>query len=45
VIFQFALSPYKDWQELAWTGALIITLAVLTLSILARLLASQRKSS
>ncbi len=29
VIFQFALSPYKDWQELAWTGALIITLAVL----------------
>ncbi len=45
VIFQFALSPYKDWQKLAWTGALIITLAVLTLSILARLLASQRKSS
>jgi phosphate transport system permease protein len=45
VIFQFALSPYKDWQRLAWTGALIITLAVLTLSILARLLASQRKSS
>ncbi|MEJ2431690.1 MAG: phosphate ABC transporter permease PstA, partial [Pseudolabrys sp.] len=29
VIFQFALSPYKDWQQLAWTGALIITLAVL----------------
>ncbi len=45
VIFQFALSPYKDWQKLAWTGALIITLAVLTLSILARALASQRKSS
>jgi len=45
VIFQFALSPYKDWQKLAWTGALIITLTVLTLSILARLLASQRKSS
>jgi len=45
VIFQFALSPYKDWQKLAWTGALIITLAVLTLSILARYLASQRKSS
>jgi phosphate transport system permease protein len=36
VIFQFALSPYKDWQALAWTGALIITLAVLTLSITAR---------
>ena len=45
VIFQFALSPYKDWQELAWTGALIITLAVLVLSITARLLAAKRKSS
>jgi phosphate transport system permease protein len=44
VIFQFALSPYKDWQELAWTGALIITLSVLTLSIIARALASQSKS-
>ena len=38
VIFQFALSPYKDWQQLAWTGALIITLAVLALSIAARAL-------
>jgi len=45
VIFQFALSPYKDWQNLAWTGALIITLAVLALSIVARTLAAQRKSS
>ena len=45
VIFQFALSPYKDWQQLAWTGALIITLAVLALSIIARLLSAQRKSS
>jgi phosphate transport system permease protein len=45
VIFQFALSPYQDWQQLAWTGALIITLAVLTLSIIARTLASQSKSS
>jgi len=45
VIFQFALSPYQDWQELAWTGALIITLSVLLLSIVARALASQRKSS
>jgi phosphate transport system permease protein len=45
VIFQFALSPYHDWQKLAWTGALIITLAVLTLSIIARILAAQRKSS
>jgi phosphate transport system permease protein len=45
VIFQFALSPYHDWQKLAWTGALIITLAVLALSIAARALAAQRKSS
>jgi phosphate transport system permease protein len=45
VIFQFALSPYKDWQELAWTGALIITLAVLALSITARILAAKRKMS
>ena len=45
VIFQFALSPYKDWQKLAWTGALIITLAVLALSIIARILAAQRKAS
>jgi len=45
VIFQFALSPYHDWQKLAWTGALIITLAVLALSIIARTLAAQRKSS
>jgi len=45
VIFQFALSPYSDWQKLAWTGALIITLAVLALSIIARTLAAQRKSS
>jgi phosphate transport system permease protein len=42
VIFQFALSPYKDWQQLAWSGALIITFAVLALSILARVLARQR---
>src|ERR1700742_3075748 len=44
VIFQFALSPYKDWQKLAWTGALIITFTVLALSIVARALASSRKS-
>jgi phosphate transport system permease protein len=45
VIFQFALSPYKDWQRLAWTGALIITLAVLALSITARTLAASRQKS
>jgi phosphate transport system permease protein len=44
VIFQFALSPYKDWQQLAWSGALIITFAVLGLSILARVLAMSRTS-
>jgi phosphate transport system permease protein len=45
VIFQFALSPYKDWQALAWTGALIITMAVLALSIIARTLTTSRKQS
>jgi phosphate transport system permease protein len=45
VIFQFALSPYKDWQELAWTGALIITMAVLALSITARALVATGKQS
>ena len=45
VIFQFALSPYRDWQKLAWTGALIITLTVLALSIVARALSAQRKPS
>jgi phosphate transport system permease protein len=42
VIFQFALSPYQDWQKLAWTGALIITFTVLALSICARALAASR---
>jgi len=45
IIFQFALSPYKDWQELAWTGALIITMAVLALSISARALVPSGKQS
>jgi phosphate transport system permease protein len=44
VIFQFALSPYKEWQALAWVGALLITAAVLTLSITARVLGAQRTS-
>jgi phosphate transport system permease protein len=43
VIFQFALSPYEDWQRLAWVGAMIITFAVLALSISARALVSIRK--
>jgi phosphate transport system permease protein len=40
VIFQFAMSPYSDWQVLAWGGALLITITVLFLNIGARLLAS-----
>src|SRR5258705_1539921 len=44
VIFQFALSPYADWQKLAWTGALIITLTVLALSIIARALSPRPES-
>ncbi len=36
VIFQFAMSPYDNWIRLAWAGALIITLAVLLLNIIAR---------
>ncbi|RWD64075.1 MAG: phosphate ABC transporter permease PstA [Mesorhizobium sp.] len=42
-IFQFALSPYEEWQQLAWTGALIITLTVLGLSIFARSLTGRRE--
>jgi phosphate transport system permease protein len=38
VIFQYALSPYKDWQQLAWAGALVITVTILILSISARVL-------
>lgn len=38
VIYQFAMSPYADWQRLAWAAALLITFAVLTLSIVARVL-------
>jgi phosphate transport system permease protein len=40
VIFQFALSPYPNWQQLAWSGALLITLSILILSISARLVVS-----
>ncbi|MDA8110155.1 MAG: phosphate ABC transporter permease PstA [Betaproteobacteria bacterium] len=38
VIFQYAMSPYQDWQRLAWGGAALITIAVLVLNILARVL-------
>jgi phosphate transport system permease protein len=40
VIFQFAMSPYSNWQSLAWTGALLITVFVLFLSVVARLTSS-----
>ena len=40
VIFQFALSPYPNWQQLAWSGALIITVSILILSIAARFVVS-----
>jgi phosphate transport system permease protein len=42
VIFQFAMSPYNDWQKLAWAGSLIITFGVLTLNIVARLMAREK---
>jgi phosphate transport system permease protein len=45
VIFQFALSPYAEWQQLAWTGALLITAAVLALSIIARTLGRKGSST
>jgi phosphate transport system permease protein len=38
MIYQFALSPYENWRDLAWAGALLITFSILALSVLARLL-------
>ena len=43
VIFQFALSPYEDWQKLAWAGALLITVTVLALNIIARSLTASEE--
>jgi phosphate transport system permease protein len=45
VIFQFAMSPYEDWQDLAWTGALLITLTVLLLNIVTRIFLRKRGKS
>lgn len=42
VIFQFALSPYADWQQLAWAGALLVTAGILCLNIFARLVLGKR---
>ncbi len=41
-IFKFAMSPYENWQKLAWAGVFIITLTVLGLNILARVLTRQK---
>ncbi len=43
VIFQFAMSPYDDWQHLAWAGALLITLSILALNIVARVFLRQQQ--
>ena len=45
VIYQFAMSPYDNWRELAWGGALLVTLSVLSLNILARTLFNQKSQS
>jgi phosphate transport system permease protein len=45
VIYQFAMSPYDNWRELAWGGALLITFSVLALNIVARLLVRSGKNN
>lgn len=45
VIFQFAMSPYDNWRDLAWGGALLITFSVLLLNILSRTLFRQKVTS
>jgi len=45
VIFQFAMSPYEDWHNLAWAGALLITFSVLSLNIVARVMFRQQVST
>jgi phosphate transport system permease protein len=44
MIYQFALAPYQNWRELAWAGALVITLSILALSIVARLIFKKETS-
>lgn len=44
VIYQFALSPYEDWIDLAWGGALLVTLAVLLINITARVFFRESKT-
>jgi phosphate transport system permease protein len=43
VIFQFAMSPYDDWHQLAWAGAFVLTAFVLGLNIVVRLIARRGK--
>lgn len=42
-IFKFAMSPFSEWQELAWAGVLLITLCVLLINIIARVVFAQKK--
>ena len=44
VIFQFAMSPYDNWQHLAWAGAVLITLTILLINIMVRLFLKSPKS-
>ena len=44
MIYQFALSPYPNWQQLAWAGALLITITILALSILARFVIKDQRA-
>jgi phosphate transport system permease protein len=44
-IFKFAMSPYKDWQQLAWAGVLLITVGVLALNIITRILFREQHKS
>ena len=45
VIFQFAMSPYDNWNRLAWAGALLVTLSVLLLNVIARIYLREKKLS
>lgn len=42
-IFKFAMSPFSEWQQLAWAGVLLITLCVLLINIIARVLFAKSK--
>jgi phosphate transport system permease protein len=44
VIFQFAMSPYEDWQHLAWAGALLITVTILLINIAVRMLLARKRA-